>query len=319
MKKTILKVSNAFFVLVALMLTSCFSVKTPVIEYAVTSGDESLQALSKITESDNSTAVDIRGGYGSDVLFISLKQNANPNYINIFKKENPLSPSLVEVTNGNNYNYEPFFCKKNNRIAYSRFVKGGGSRDIFMSELGGTALKPITETSGTNEYCPTLSSDGNLIVYQSGGGCDGEIWVKNLSNGEKVLLGKGFCPNISPNGKQIAFARCSSNTESNLWIMNIDGSNAVQLSAGKSESVAYPCWSPDGKRIVYQARDLANNKKTCDIYIVNSNGTGLVQVTANDSNDTSPYWSNDGNIYFISDRGSKAGDNQVWRFKAPSL
>lgn len=101
--------------------------------------------------------------------------------------------------------------------------------------------------------------------------------------------------------------------------MNIDGSNAIQLSAGKSEKAAYPCWSPDGKRIVYQSKDLANNKTTNDIYIINSDGNGLIQVTANDSDDKVPYWSNDNNIYFVSDRGSKAGNDQVWRFKAPGF
>lgn len=316
MKKLPFKISHVCYVLLALMLTSCFSTKVTTVEYLVTSGDENLQALSKITESDNSTVVDVRGGYDSDILFISVKGKANPNYINIFKKENPLSPSLVEVTNGSNYNYEPFFCKKSNRIAYSRFVNGGGSRDIFMSEIGGTALTPITETSSTNEYCPSLSADGKLIVYQSGPGDKGEIWVKNLSNGEKILLGKGFCPVISPDGKRIAFARFSSNIEANIWVMNIDGSNAMQLSAGKSEKASYPCWSPDGKRIAFQSKDLANNKQTHDIYIINANGSGLIQVTANDSDDLAPYWSNDGNIYFVSDRGSKAGDHQVWRFKA---
>lgn len=319
MNKFIPKVSNLLLVFAALLLSSCFGAKTTIVEYAVTSGDENLQALSKITESENSTVVDVRGGYGSDILFMSVRQNASPNYVNIFKKENPLSPSLSEVTSGNNYNFEAFFCKKTNSIAYSRFVKGGGSRDIYMSELGGTALKPVAESSGMNEWSPSLSTDGKLLVYQSGNGSDGEIWVKNLSNGEKLLLGKGYAPMISPDGKQIVFARFSSNTESSLWVMNIDGSNATQLSTGKSEHVGCPCWSPDGNQIVYHARDLANNKKTRDIYIVNANGTGLLQVTANDSNDHDPFWSNDGYIYFISDRGAKAGNDQVWRFKAPTL
>lgn len=313
----LLRTTQLGLITCTLLLSSCFGVKK-VVEYQITSGDENLQALAKITESESSTAVDVRGGYGSDILLISVKQKANPNYINIYKKDNPLSPSLLEITNGNNFNYEPFYCQKTNSVAYSRYVKNGSSRDIFMSELGSNSLKPITETSGINEFCPTLSADGKLIVYQSGGGANGEIWVKNLENGEKVLLGKGYCPQISPDGQKIIFCRYSSNTESNIWVMNIDGSGATQISSGKSENVLYPCWSPDGRRIAFQSKDLANNKTTSDIYIIYANGTGLIQVTANDSNDTTPYWANDGYIYFISDRGSKAGDYQVWRFKAPA-
>ena len=64
---------------------------------------------------------------------------------------------------------------------------------------------------------------------------------------------------ISPNGKKALF---TFNAE--IWVMNIDGSNKKQLthtpetisstrsSTGREYAYAdYPCWSPDGKRILF--------------------------------------------------------------------
>ena len=58
-------------------------------------------------------------------------------------------------------------------------------------------------------------------------------------------------PQISPDGKQIVYARRYVNKiddrwDSALWIMNADGSHNRMLGKGAS-----PVWSPDGTRIAF--------------------------------------------------------------------
>jgi TolB protein len=95
--------------------------------------------------------------------------------------------------------------------------------------------------------------------------------------------------------------------------MNIDGTDQTQLTDAKKGYAFHPHWSPDGKRIVFQSTK--KDKKDADLYIINTDGDNLVQLTQNRSYDGSPYWTSDNYIYFVSDRGNFDGNYQIWRFK----
>ena len=141
-----------------------------------------------------------------------------------------------------------------------------------------------------------------------------ELWIKNLETGESTLIGNGYQPTLSPDDSKIAYVKYSSDAKScSIWIMDIDGSNQVQLTDAKKGYAFNPCWSPDGKRIVFQSTK--KDKKDPDIYIVNIDGDNLTQLTKNKSFDMEPYWTTDGYLYFTSDRGNKKGNYQIWRFK----
>ena len=66
-------------------------------------------------------------------------------------------------------------------------------------------------------------------------------------------------PQISPDGKRIVYVRQSANMmtdmrETNLWIVNFDGSDDRALTSGHDNDSS-PRWSPDGTRIAYLAGD----------------------------------------------------------------
>lgn len=98
-----------------------------------------------------------------------------------------------------------------------------------------------------------------------------------------------------------------------IWIMNIDGSEQVQLTDAKKGFALNPRWSPDGTRLVFQSSK--KDKKDADLYVIDVDGNNLTQLTINKSYDGQPYWTTDGYIYFVSDRGNNVGNYQIWRFK----
>ena len=67
-----------------------------------------------------------------------------------------------------------------------------------------------------------------------------------------------------------------------------------------------PVWSPDGKLIAF----VSNRDGGPDIYLMDSSGGSVENLTADEGFDLGPSWSHDGRrIAFVSNRG---GDNDLY-------
>jgi dipeptidyl aminopeptidase/acylaminoacyl peptidase len=77
--------------------------------------------------------------------------------------------------------------------------------------------------------------------------------------------------------------------------------------------ISDPKVSPDGKMIVLVLRktDLEANKGRTDLWLIGSDGTGLLQLTTHPEADSNPCWAPDSkSVYFIS---SRSGSSQLWQ------
>lgn len=300
---------------------------------AITSTGENLQALTQVTDNEYPCITPFGGNDGKNLYFAV---NEDGKYYNIYMKENAFSAAVIQKTSGKNRNYSPTYCPATDKISFKCQNEGMSTSDIFMmSNSKGKALSQITETSNAYEGNPCFTKDGNIIIYDKQSysaikritlwgsilGIDesviaekSEIWMKNLKTGENILLGSGYQPQISPDGKKIAYVKYSGDARScSIWTMNMDGSEPVQITDSKKGYAFYPRWSPDGKKIIFQATK--KDKKDADIYVIDTDGNNLTQLTTNTSHDGTPYWTTDGYVYFVSDRGCEKGNYQIWRFK----
>ncbi len=79
------------------------------------------------------------------------------------------------------------------------------------------------------------------------------------------------------------------------------------------DRISEPKVSPDGRQVVFtvSALDFDANKRRSDLWLTNTDGTGLKRLTRHEASDTSATWSQDGKaIYFLSTR---SGSSQVWK------
>lgn len=292
------------------LFTGCSSV------LPVQSNGELLSSLSRVTEGDNACRYSFGGDNGKN-LFIVVEDKSS-NYSNIYVKESPFSASMTQKTGGNNYHMAPTYSPVTRRVAFSALQEGAYNRDIYMVDaVQSNALIQITNTPNEDENFPSLSQDGSMIVYEkisNGNTRDCQIWIKNLKTNEEKVLGPGRMPSLSPDGRTIAFVKYTDDAKNTcLWTMNIDGSNQVQVTYAKNDVVWHPRFSPDGTQILFQCAP-KRTKKNYDLYVIDRNGNNQTQLTINKSYDGEPYWANDGNIYFTSDRGAQSGRYQIWRF-----
>jgi Tol biopolymer transport system component len=324
MKKTL------FVLLLFITLISCSSSKT----FLITSDGESFDALTQITDSENPVFYPSGGDFGENLVF-AIEEDAYTS--NIFMKDRVLSNAFVQKTDGNNVNVYPSYSPANDRIAFQHWDKT--NYDIYYIDVKqGKAITQITNTDD-NEFNPSWSPDGNLIVFEKGvtprtytyvtsrgknvsySGVavrKNQIWIKNIKTNELKMIGTGSFPRISPNGKSIAYIKYDLDKNKarevgTLWVMSLEGDSPSQLTNGNLGYATRPNWSPNGKRIVFELTK--KNKTDSDLYTINTDGESLKQYTTNKSNDFAPIWTADNYIYFCSDRGSKARKYQIWRFK----
>jgi Tol biopolymer transport system component len=133
---------------------------------------------------------------------------------------------------------------------------------------------------------------GSLVFHSARSG-DLEIYRMNPDGTDPVRLtnspGEDDWPDISPNGRYVAFASTRTGNREIFVLDLADGSlRNVSQSPGDDN---WPRWSPNGKQIAFHS----NRDGNYEIYVVNADGSSSPRrVTNNPLLDQWPDWSPDG-------------------------
>ena len=120
-------------------------------------------------------------------------------------------------------------------------------------------------------------------------------------------------PAWSPDGKRITFVSYRDLKElpehrvirGDIYVMNADGSNPINLTQSPERPAGVSSWSPDGKQIAFTSGELFNDDilTNSDIWVMDTDGANPRNRTNHEAQDQTPDWSPDGlRIAFTSDR-----------------
>ena len=115
-------------------------------------------------------------------------------------------------------------------------------------------------------------------------------------------------PRWSPDGQELLFVRDDGNVRA-LVVINADGSRE-RILLRVAESIVWPGWCPDGRRIVFTLTREDNE----DLYAVDVATGTMVRLTDDPARDTAPACGRDGDVIFASGR---AGPLNLYRVRIP--
>ena len=197
---------------------------------------------------------------------------------------------------------QPAFSADGSRIAFRSWRLE--SRGLMAKEVSGA--NPINLTNFVEDQLPTWSPDGTEIVLLSRRSGDRKSQLIKISSleslGDNTIITEGEYPTIGLDGQLVFKGWGTTGIGLRLSTLALDD---IQLMTDANEDTA-PALSPDGQQIAFMSRRSGN----WEIYIVNTDGSGLQRLTDDPAQDGLPAWSPDGTaVAFVSDRD---GSWAVW-------
>ena len=204
------------------------------------------------------------------------------------------------------YLLAPAWSPDGQKIAFAD--KSGGNSEVFLMNADGGGLRNLTNDP-LPDSTPVFSPDGGEIIFTRDFYGEARLYRMNLDGSNLRLVTEKIGHNLgaafSPDGSTLAFSGDRKNADSRgLDIYLLDTSNPAnekRLTARRFHE-SFPAFSPDGKRIAFVSIADGN----AEIYLMNSDGTGLFRLTRSKTEEVAPQFTPDGKkLIFAANQGGK--------------
>ncbi|MBZ0307733.1 MAG: DPP IV N-terminal domain-containing protein [Anaerolineae bacterium] len=161
----------------------------------------------------------------------------------------------------------PTWLSQENKLLFSRWSS------IYIAEIGQDEVIAYSILEEGYPACQWWLPDSNQILFNT---YDDQIYLLDVENGSLLKLVEGNIsgynggsPKLSPAGSHVLYY-----SDPHLYVMEIDGSNVINLTEGFTPTAITPervYWSPDNDHIALEYDE--------DIYLVNVAERNLVNLT----------------------------------------
>ena len=143
---------------------------------------------------------------------------------------------------------------------------------------GATMREVAIDTDEGTWMDVAVSPDGRMLAFSM----LGDIYTMPVTGGTPTRIAEGLAwdvqPRFSPDGSRIAFISDRGGGD-NIWLMNTDGSNKLQVTKEDFRLLNQPSWSPDGRYIVAKKHFTTQRSAgTGEIWLYHVSGGGGVQL-----------------------------------------
>jgi len=218
------------------------------------------------------------GTWSPDGKLLAFESNRNSTIyyqIYLFNNEQRSITRLTEPAECSNFS--PVWSPDGKRIVFYSNCEDD-QRDIYVMNRDGSGRKRLTSSSGEDKF-PALSPDGNNITFTSTRNGRNQIMLMNIDGSNQRGIANGCSSTFSPDGNWLWFSTDCDDSDikriridgtdlstigpmfgsnpslspdglfvvfqsnDDIWIMGVDGSNPTQLTSGGTLDGA-PSWKP---------------------------------------------------------------------------
>jgi Tol biopolymer transport system component len=234
---------------------------------------------------------------GKELYFLSQDQASNGTFAAWRatpdgKSRQPLGQINIPVVAGGGV-----WSPQRDRVAF--VDERDGYWQLHVANLQGQVLSPTKDASGNAlkrrianpsdywAYWPVWSAAGEIAFlttrYDSG-----DLMIMDKTGNTRMLTkspGNDLHPAWSPDGTKLVFHRSERNSEGKridqLYVISREGGSETPLTQPIGADSLVPAWSPDGRRVAINIgfTEPQPGVRPRGLWLVNADGTGLVQVT----------------------------------------
>jgi Tol biopolymer transport system component len=208
-----------------------------------------------------------------EIAFPLYEAEANQIYMMDVTGEN-----MTNLSNNDYNDYSPKWFPDGDLLLFIRPNPSPSHSSVLMMMDGDGSNQSNLSTLSAQHSQVSISNDGSMVLFVSMN--LNKIFLMDIATGSNTCLSElnfvDSSPNFSPDNTCIVYSsRHTDSWESDIFMMNVDGSGKTNLTSSETTSAYDPQYSPDGSMIIYYS--------DFDLHLMELDGSNSLDLTNDDS------------------------------------